>query len=55
MPNRKEAKDHGEGGNLVGSPLKAASCWSMKRDHREGTAIRESMDLIHANGAEPAS
>ncbi|GAM65204.1 orotate phosphoribosyltransferase [Vibrio ishigakensis] len=25
--NRKEAKDHGEGGNLVGSHLKVVSCW----------------------------
>ncbi|GAL05754.1 orotate phosphoribosyltransferase [Photobacterium aphoticum] len=27
--NRKEAKDHGEGGNLVGSHWKVASCWWM--------------------------
>ena len=36
--NRKEAKDHGEGGNLVGVIT-------------AGTAIRESMEIIQANGA----
>lgn len=48
--NRKEAKDHGEGGNLVGSPLKGRI---MLVDDviTAGTAIRESMDLIQANGA----
>lgn len=51
--NRKEAKDHGEGGNLVGSPLKGRI---MLVDDviTAGTAIRESMDLIQANGAELA-
>ncbi len=49
--NRKEAKDHGEGGNLVGSPLKGRI---MLVDDviTAGTAIRESMDIIKANGAE---
>ena len=48
--NRKEAKDHGEGGNLVGTPLKGRI---MLVDDviTAGTAIRESMDLIQANGA----
>ena len=51
--NRKEAKDHGEGGNLVGSPLQGRI---MLVDDviTAGTAIRESMDLIQANGAELA-
>ena len=51
--NRKEAKDHGEGGNLVGSPLKGRI---MLVDDviTAGTAIRESMDIIKANGAELA-
>ena len=51
--NRKEAKDHGEGGNLVGSPLKGRI---MLVDDviTAGTAIRESIDLIQANGAELA-
>ena len=48
--NRKEAKDHGEGGNLVGSPLQGRI---MLVDDviTAGTAIRESMDIIKANGA----
>ena len=48
--NRKEAKDHGEGGNLVGSLLKGRI---MLVDDviTAGTAIRESMDIIKANGA----
>ena len=51
--NRKEAKDHGEGGNLVGTPLKGRI---MLVDDviTAGTAIRESMDIIKANGAELA-
>jgi orotate phosphoribosyltransferase len=49
--NRKEAKTHGEGGNLVGSPLKGRI---MLVDDviTAGTAIRESMQLIQAEGAE---
>lgn len=48
--NRKEAKDHGEGGNLVGSPLQGRI---MLVDDviTAGTAIRESMAIIAANGA----
>lgn len=48
--NRKEAKSHGEGGNLVGSPLKGRV---MLVDDviTAGTAIRESMQLIQACGA----
>lgn len=51
--NRKEAKTHGEGGNLVGSPLKGRI---MLVDDviTAGTAIRESMDIVKANGAELA-
>jgi len=51
--NRKEAKDHGEGGNLVGSPLDGRI---MLVDDviTAGTAIRESMEIIKANGAELA-
>ncbi|GHF88432.1 orotate phosphoribosyltransferase [Thalassotalea marina] len=49
--NRKEAKTHGEGGNLVGSELKGRV---MLVDDviTAGTAIRESMEIIQANGAE---
>ncbi len=48
--NRKEAKDHGEGGNLVGSPLQGRV---MLVDDviTAGTAIRESMTLIEAQQA----
>lgn len=48
--NRKEAKDHGEGGNLVGSALEGRI---MLVDDviTAGTAIRESMTLIAQNGA----
>ncbi|MFP1862890.1 orotate phosphoribosyltransferase [Lonsdalea quercina] len=48
--NRKEAKDHGEGGSLVGSPLEGRI---MLVDDviTAGTAIRESMDIISAQGA----
>ncbi|HHF3064936.1 TPA: orotate phosphoribosyltransferase [Vibrio diabolicus] len=51
--NRKEAKDHGEGGNLVGSALEGRI---MLVDDviTAGTAIRESMDIIKANGADLA-
>ncbi|EKO3611346.1 orotate phosphoribosyltransferase [Vibrio metschnikovii] len=51
--NRKEAKDHGEGGNLVGSALKGRI---MLVDDviTAGTAIRESMEIIQANGAQLA-
>lgn len=48
--NRKEAKDHGEGGNLVGSPL-AGRVMLVDDVITAGTAIRESMQLIEANQA----
>lgn len=48
--NRKEKKTHGEGGNLVGADLKGRI---MLVDDviTAGTAIRESMDIVEANGA----
>ncbi|HDY7458320.1 TPA: orotate phosphoribosyltransferase [Vibrio vulnificus] len=51
--NRKEAKDHGEGGNLVGSALEGRI---MLVDDviTAGTAIRESMEIIQVNGADLA-
>ncbi|MEI2565623.1 orotate phosphoribosyltransferase [Vibrio metoecus] len=51
--NRKEAKNHGEGGNLVGSRLEGRI---MLVDDviTAGTAIRESMELIQANNADLA-
>jgi orotate phosphoribosyltransferase len=51
--NRKEAKDHGEGGNIVGSPLKGRIL-IVDDVITAGTAIRESMGIIHAAGATPA-
>lgn len=52
--NRKEAKDHGEGGNLIGSPLKG-KILLVDDVITAGTAIRESMELISANHAELAA
>ena len=49
--NRKEAKDHGEGGNLVGSPLKGRVLL-IDDVITAGTAIRESAALIRANKAD---
>ncbi|QTO54236.1 orotate phosphoribosyltransferase [Duffyella gerundensis] len=48
--NRKEAKDHGEGGLLVGSPLQG-KIMLVDDVITAGTAIRESMEIIAANGA----
>jgi orotate phosphoribosyltransferase len=52
--NRKEAKDHGEGGMVVGSPLRG-KVLIVDDVITAGTAIRESLDLIRAAGAEPAA
>ena len=49
--NRKEKKDHGEGGNLVGSDLKG-KVMLVDDVITAGTAIRESMEIIAANGAD---
>jgi orotate phosphoribosyltransferase len=51
--NRKEAKDHGEGGLLVGAPLKGRVL-IVDDVITAGTAIRESLALIHAAGATAA-
>ncbi|MFC6441575.1 orotate phosphoribosyltransferase [Bowmanella sp. JS7-9] len=51
--NRKEAKTHGEGGNLVGSPLQG-KIMLVDDVITAGTAIRESMQIIQANGAQLA-
>ena len=48
--NRKEAKDHGEGGSLVGAPL-AGRVLIIDDVITAGTAIRESLNLIQAAGA----
>lgn len=52
--NRKEIKDHGEGGNLIGSPLQG-KILLVDDVITAGTAIRESMELISANKAELAA
>lgn len=51
--NRKEAKDHGEGGNIVGAPL-AGRVLIVDDVMTAGTAIRESVGIIQAAGATPA-
>ena len=50
--NRKEAKDHGEGGSIVGAPLRGRVL-IIDDVITAGTAIRESIDIIRAAGAEP--
>ena len=52
--NRKETKDHGEGGNLIGSPLQG-KILLVDDVITAGTAIREPMELIDANNAELAA
>ena len=52
--NRKEAKDHGEGGTLVGAPLKGRVL-IIDDVISAGTSVRESVDLIRAAGAIPAA
>ena len=50
--NRKEAKDHGEGGNVVGAPL-AGRVLIIDDVMTAGTAARESVEIIRAAGATP--
>ena len=52
--NRKEAKDHGEGGTLIGAPLKGRVL-IIDDVISAGTSVRESVELIRAAGAEPAA
>ena len=49
--NRKEAKDHGEGGNLIGSPLSGKTI-IIDDVITAGTAFRESQSLIKQNGGQ---
>ncbi len=51
--NRKEAKDHGEGGTIVGAPL-AGRVLIVDDVISAGTSVRESVELIRAAGATPA-
>jgi len=52
--NRKEAKDHGEGGTLVGAPL-AGRVVIVDDVISAGTSVRESVELIRAAGAQPSA
>lgn len=52
--NRKEAKDHGEGGTLVGAPLQGRVV-IIDDVVTAGTSVRESVQIIRAAGAEPAA
>jgi orotate phosphoribosyltransferase len=51
--NRKEAKDHGEGGTIVGAPLQG-KVLIIDDVISAGTSVRESIDIITAANAEPA-
>ncbi len=51
--NRKEAKDHGEGGTSIGAPI-SGRVLILDDVITAGTAIREAIGLIRATGAEPA-
>lgn len=51
--NRKEAKDHGEGGQLVGAPL-TGKVLIIDDVISAGTSVRESVEIIREAGAEPA-
>jgi len=51
--NRKEAKDHGEGGALVGAPL-AGRVLIVDDVLTAGTAVNEALDVISSHGAAPA-
>jgi len=51
--NRKEAKDHGEGGSIVGAPL-SGRVLIVDDVISAGTSVRESVELIRAAGATPA-
>jgi orotate phosphoribosyltransferase len=51
--NRKEVKDHGEGGNTVGAPIKGRVL-IVDDVISAGTSVRESVEIIRAAGATPA-
>ena len=52
--DRKEAKDHGEGGVLVGAPLEG-NVVIIDDVITAGTSVRHSVDIIEAQGAKPAA
>ena len=51
--NRKEAKDHGEGGSIIGAPM-AGRVLIIDDVISAGTSVRESVEIIRAAGATPA-
>jgi orotate phosphoribosyltransferase len=53
--NRKEAKDHGEGGVLVGAPLKDRRVLIIDDVISAGTSVRESIAMIRAAGGTPVA
>lgn len=50
--NRKERKDHGEGGNLVGAPLAGRRVLLLDDVLTAGTAMREAIDIVRAAGGQ---
>jgi orotate phosphoribosyltransferase len=52
--NRKEAKDHGEGGHLIGAPL-SGRVFIVDDVITAGLSVRESVDIIKAAGAYPVA
>lgn len=52
--NRKEVKDHGEGGTLVGADVNGKSVWVLDDVITAGTAMREVVDLLQGAGAKVA-
>ncbi|MGE0314664.1 MAG: orotate phosphoribosyltransferase [Lautropia sp.] len=52
--NRKEAKDHGEGGTVVGAPL-VGRVAIVDDVISAGTSVRESVEIIRSHGATPAA
>jgi orotate phosphoribosyltransferase len=51
--NRKEAKDHGEGGTIIGAPLQGRVL-ILDDDITAGTAVREVLEIVRGAGATPA-
>ena len=52
--NRKEAKTHGEGGNLVGADVKGKAVWILDDVITAGTAMREVVEILEQAGASVA-
>lgn len=52
--NRKEAKTHGEGGNLVGADVSGKAVWVLDDVITAGTAMREVVDILEQAGARVA-